>query len=26
VEHFHMFFDGILKHFSKVTLPGGARH
>jgi hypothetical protein len=26
VEHFHMFFDGILKHFSKVTLPGAARH
>lgn len=24
VEHFHSFFDGILKHFSKVTLPRGA--
>jgi pyrroloquinoline quinone (PQQ) biosynthesis protein C len=26
VEHFHAFFDGILKHFSSVTLPGGAPH
>jgi len=26
VEHFHRFFDGILTHFSGVTLPGGAPH
>ena len=26
VEHFHRFFDGILQHFSGVTLPGAAPH
>jgi hypothetical protein len=26
VEHFHRFFDGILQHFSGVTLPGGTPH